>query len=83
MTSLTFPAVQMTFICYFKIYYFQGKHNNTKYLGSSVESSDQFLAGDKISLADLVGLGVAKTWNISTPGVNKWRQRCSKLGYEL
>jgi len=56
------------------------KHSVTKILGCSLDSSP-FLAGDSFSLADIMGLGLARCHNIKTPSVSKWINRCKELGY--
>ena len=67
------------------------KHAATKLLGSVLDQGESeggrnkrpFLAGNQLSLADLLGLGVAKNHNIATPSVNKWRENCARAGHKV
>ena len=59
------------------------KHAATKLLGSLLEADRPFLAGDQVTLADILGLGVAKSHNIATPSVNKWRENCARAGHKI
>merc|ERR1711862_1024005 len=67
------------------------KHAATKLLGSVLDQGESeggrikrpFLAGNQLSLADLLGLGVTKNHNIATPSVNKWRDNCAKAGHKV
>eukprot|EP00092_Neocalanus_flemingeri_P038732 GFUD01042174.1.p1 GENE.GFUD01042174.1~~GFUD01042174.1.p1 ORF type:complete len:752 (-),score=236.91 GFUD01042174.1:30-2204(-) len=59
-----------------------GKHSNTKLVTAALEKN-KFLAGEQLSLADLLGLSVVKVHNIVTPQVKEWQARCSKEGFNL
>ncbi len=60
------------------------KHAATKLLGSVLEADRRpFLAGPEVTLADVLGLGVAKNYNITTPSVNKWRENCARAGLKI
>ena len=60
------------------------KHAATKLLGSVLEADRRpFLAGAEVTLADVLGLGVAKCHNIATPSVNKWRESCAREGLKI
>ena len=51
------------------------KHAVTKLLGTYLESG-KFLAGDKLTIADYLGLSLARSYNVSTPNITKWIKRC-------
>ena len=53
----------------------ESKHAVTKLLGTYLEEQN-FLAGEKLSIADYLGVSLARTHNISTPTVRKWIKRC-------
>ena len=59
------------------------KHAATKLLGSLLEADRPFLAGDQLTLADTLGLSVAKSHNIATPSVNKWKENCARAGHKI
>jgi len=59
-----------------------GKHGNTKLVAAALEKN-KFLAGERLSLADLLGLSVVKAYNIVTPQVKEWQGRCRKEGFYL
>jgi len=59
-----------------------GKHGNTKLVTAALEKS-KFLAGERLSLADLLGLSVVKAHNIVTPQVKEWQKRCKGEGFYL
>jgi len=59
-----------------------GKHGNTKLVTAALEKN-KFLAGERLSLADLLGLSVVKAYNIVTPQVKEWQGRCRKEGFYL
>jgi len=59
-----------------------GKHSYTKIVGAALEKT-KFLAGEKVSLADLLGLSVVKMSNIATPQVKEWQKRCKAEGFYL
>ena len=67
------------------------KHAATKLLGSVLDQGESeggrnkrsFLAGNQLSLADILGLSVAKNHNITTPSVNKWRENCARAGHKI
>ena len=60
----------------------EGKHGNTKLMAAALEKN-KFLAGEQLSLADLLGLSVVKVLNIATPQVKEWQARCKKEGFYL
>ena len=51
------------------------KHAVTKLLAAQLENQP-FLAGEKLSIADYLGVSLARTYNISTPNIVKWINRC-------
>ena len=54
------------------------KHAVTKLLATYLENQP-FLAGEKLSIADYLGLSVARTYNISTPSVHSWTKRATNV----
>jgi len=60
----------------------EGKHGYTKLVTASLEKN-KFLAGQQVSIADLLGLSVVKTNNITTPQVKEWQKRCKTEGFYL
>jgi len=58
------------------------KHGFTKLIASALESN-KFLAGDQLTLADLLGLSVVKVYDIVTPQVKQWQTRCKNEGFSL
>jgi len=54
------------------------KHAVTKLLAAYLEKQP-FLAGEKVSIADYLGLSVVRTYNISTPSVVNWTKRATNV----
>jgi len=59
-----------------------GKHSCTKLLTMFLEKT-KFLAGNELSLADLLGLSLMKSHNIEVPVVKEWQKRCKLQGFNL
>jgi len=59
-----------------------GKHGFTKLITAALERN-KFLAGQMVSLADLLGLSMVKVHNISTPQIKEWQGRCKAEGFYL
>ena len=60
----------------------EGKHGYTKLVTTFLEKN-KFLAGQVVSLADLLGLSVVKMNNIATPLVKEWQKRCKAEGFYM
>ena len=59
-----------------------GKHSCTKLLTMFLEKT-KFLAGNELSLADLLGLSLMKSHNIEVPVVKERQKRCKLQGFNL